>query len=85
MNTKTDGISSELVAVAWSVLNGEHTPLIRLSDAEAIIAAKDAERWKWITRDGRTRELRIPANENKASIDAAIDGAIKKAMQEGKP
>lgn len=40
---------------------------------------KDAERWKWITRDGRTRELRIPANENKASIDAAIDGAIIRA------
>ena len=40
---------------------------------------KDAERWKWITRDGRTRELRIPANENKSSIDAAIDGAIIRA------
>ena len=36
-------ISSGLVAVAWSVLNGEHTPLVRLSDAEAIIAQKDAE------------------------------------------
>jgi len=47
---------------------------------------KDAERWQWITREGRTRELRIPATENKASIDAAIDGAIKKAvMQEDKP
>ena len=45
---------------------------------------KDAERWKWITREGRTRELRIPAQENKTSIDAAIDGAIKKAMQEDK-
>ena len=33
----------------------------------------DAARWRWITRDGRTRELRIPADENKASIDAAID------------
>jgi len=40
---------------------------------------KDAERWRWITRDGRTRELRIPAKENKASIDAAIDGAIIRA------
>ena len=37
MNTKTDGISSGLVVVAWSVLNGVHTPLVRLSDAEAII------------------------------------------------
>ena len=37
MNTKTDGISSGLVAVAWSILNGVHTPLVRLSDAEAII------------------------------------------------
>ena len=36
-------ISSGLVAVAWSVLNGVHTPLVRLSDAEAIIAQKDAE------------------------------------------
>lgn len=35
----------------------------------------DAARWRWITRDGRTRELRIPADENKVSIDAAIDGA----------
>ena len=42
---------------------------------------KDAERWRWITREGRTRELRIPASENKASIDAAIDSAIKKAME----
>ena len=57
MNTKTDGISSVLVAVAWlapsnyewpshffsmtEIRNGE--PLVRLSDAEAIIAAKDAE------------------------------------------
>ena len=46
---------------------------------------KDAERWGWITREGRTRELRIPAKENKESIDTAIDGAIKKAMQEDKP
>ena len=46
---------------------------------------KDAERWQWITREGRTRELRIPAKENKESIDTAIDGAIKKAMQEDKP
>ena len=38
MNTKTDGIISGLVAVAWSVLDGEHTPLVRLSDAEAIIS-----------------------------------------------
>ena len=57
MNTKTDGISSELVAVAWiapsnyewpshfisltEIRNGE--TLVRLSDAEAIIAQKDAE------------------------------------------
>ena len=57
MNTKTDGISSVLVAVAWlapsnyewpshffsmtEIRNGE--PLVRLSDAEAIIAQKDAE------------------------------------------
>ena len=57
MNTKTDGISSGLVVVAWlapsnyewpshffsmtEIRNGE--PLVRLSDAEAIIAQKDAE------------------------------------------
>ena len=52
MNTKTDGISSGLVAVAWmnklgdyferstpSTVYGSHTiPLVRLSDAEAIIS-----------------------------------------------
>ena len=60
MNTKTDGISSGLVAVAWmaadeggdlefntinkfSCRRTEGTPLVRLSDAEAIIAQKDAE------------------------------------------
>lgn len=37
MNTKTDQISSGLVEVAWSVLNGVHTPIVRLSDAEVII------------------------------------------------
>ena len=57
MTTKSDGISSGLVAVAWlapsnyewpshffsmtEIRNGE--PLVRLSDAEAIIAQKDAE------------------------------------------
>ena len=61
MNTKTDGISSGLVAVAWlapsnyewpshfismtEIRNGE--PLVRLSDAEAIVAAKDAEIAAW--------------------------------------
>ena len=60
MNTKTDGISSGLVAVAWRAADEggdlefntinkfscgrtEGTPLVRLSDAEAIIAQKDAE------------------------------------------
>ena len=60
MNTKTDGISSGFVAVAWMVADEggdlefntinefscgrtEGTPLVRLSDAEAIIAQKDAE------------------------------------------
>ena len=60
MNTKTNGISSGLVAVAWmaededgdlefntinefSCGRTEGTPLVRLSDAEAIIAQKDAE------------------------------------------
>lgn len=67
MNTKTDGISSGLVVVAWMDYNTSSpeswtlhkvaaqpreidiakgfrcAPLVRLSDAEAIIAAKDAE------------------------------------------
>ncbi len=60
MNTKTDGISSGLVVVAWMAADEggdlefntinkfscgrtEGTPLVRLSDAEAIIAQKDAE------------------------------------------
>ena len=60
MNTKTAGISSGLVAVAWMAADEggdlefntinkfscgrtEGTPLVRLSDAEAIIAQKDAE------------------------------------------
>ena len=57
MNTKTDGISSGLVAVAWLYYNESeyikvdnllpHTddsfPVVSLSDAEAIISAKDAE------------------------------------------
>jgi len=46
-----------------------------------IMRDDDAARWRWITRAGRTRELRIPAHENKASIDAAIDGARFKQAQ----
>lgn len=33
----------------------------------------DAERYRYITRPGRTKELRIPAEENKESCDAAFD------------
>ena len=40
MNTKTAGISSGLVAVR---IDTDGYPLVRLSDAEAIIAQKDAE------------------------------------------
>ena len=43
---------------------------------EAIV--RDAERYRWITRVNRKRELRIPAVENKNSIDAAIDKAMGK-------
>lgn len=52
----------------------------------ARIAAKDAnaERWRYITRDGRTHGLRIPATENKASIDAAIDNEIAKCSSPAK-
>ena len=56
MNTKTDGISSGLVAVAHMMQSPDGqcmgslpfaeegtAPVVRLSDAEAIIAQKDAE------------------------------------------
>ena len=48
-------------------------PTIRNCSLTDNMRDDDAARWRWITRDGRTRELRIPADENKASIDAAID------------
>lgn len=48
-------------------------PMIRDCSVTNNMMQDDASRWRWITRDGRTRELRIPADENKASIDAAID------------
>ena len=63
MNTKTDQISSGLVALAWLDSNadmsdeaflwdkdsstGHVEAVVRLSDAEAIIAAKDAEIAAW--------------------------------------
>ena len=59
MNTKTDGISSGLVAVAWIAPDGDRfrvriceerptdaplwSPMCWISDAEAIISQKDAE------------------------------------------
>lgn len=46
-----------------------------------IVRDDDAARWRWITRAGRTRELRIPADENKVSIDNAIDGQRFKQAQ----
>ncbi len=49
-------------------------PMIRNCSLTDNMRDDDAARWRWITRAGRTRELRIPAEENKASIDAAIDG-----------
>ena len=49
-------------------------PMIRDCSLTNNMMQDDAARWRWITRDGRARELRIPADENKASIDAAIDG-----------
>ena len=48
-------------------------PMIRNCSLTDNMRDYDAARWRWITRDGRTRELRIPADENRASIDAAID------------
>lgn len=56
-------------------------PMIRNCSLTDNMRDDDAARWRWITRDGRTRELRIPADENKASIDAAIDGARFKQAQ----
>lgn len=48
-------------------------PFIRNCSVTDNMMADDAARWRWITRDGRTRELRIPPTEDKCSIDAAID------------
>lgn len=45
--------------------------------AEVGALAPDAARYRHITRPGRTRELRIPANESKASCDAAFDAEMK--------
>lgn len=55
-------------------------PMIRNCSVTDNMRDDDAARWRWITRNGRTRELRIPASESKASIDSAIDKARK-----GKP
>ena len=49
-------------------------PMIRNCSLTDNMRDDDAARWRWITRAGRTRELCIPAEENKVSIDAAIDG-----------
>jgi len=47
------------------------------------LSDEDAARWRWITRAARKRDLLIPANEGKKSIDAAIDGArFKQAQQD---
>lgn len=56
-------------------------PMIRNCSLTDNMRDDDAARWRWITRAGRTRELRIPAEENKVSIDAAIDGARFKQAQ----
>lgn len=34
---------------------------------------EDARRWRWITRQGRVRDILIPANEARESINAAFD------------
>lgn len=47
--------------------------------AEVGALAPDAARYRHITRPGRTRELRIPANESKASCDAAFDAEMKES------
>ena len=46
-----------------------------------IMRNDDANRWRWITRAGRTRDFLIPAKEPKKSIDAAIDGSRFKQAQ----
>ena len=38
---------------------------------------KDAWRYRWLTRDDRVREFRIPVREAHQSIDRAIDEAMK--------
>jgi Lhr-like helicase len=70
--------SFELAAVARYL----HSNTVRPILVQAMLdAPMFAARWRWITRAARTRELRIPADENKASIDAAIDGARFKQAQ----
>ena len=68
-----DKILAEMQAQLAPTRMGE--PMIRNCSLTDNMRDDDAARWRWITRVGRTRELRIPAEENKMSIDAAIDGA----------
>lgn len=63
----------EIMAEQQNDLNPTHMGEPRIDE--------DGNRWRWITRAGRTRELRIPATEGKKSIDAAIDGARFKQAQ----
>jgi len=103
MNTKTDGISSGLVAVAWSyasplgtvrklqerkpVLNNpeEHhwTPLVRLSDAEAIIS-QQADRINELTVDIAEEEhIRDRMSQLLAETAVAIKGPEKALHHHG--
>lgn len=43
--------------------------------------AADAARYRYLTRTGRPMDFMVPANESKASCDAAIDGAIEKLKE----
>ena len=68
MNTKSSENSSGLVAVAWSVLNGVHTPLVRLSDAEEII------------NDLQT--LVIAENQRKQQLEAEVAAKDAEIMEQ---
>ena len=90
MNTKTDGISSGLVAVAWlapsnyewpshfismtEIRNGE--PLVRLSDAEAIIS--DLQNLV-IAENQRKQQLEEQVAKQSATLELAYSALLVEA------
>lgn len=71
MNTKTDGISSGLVAVR---IDTDGYQLVRLSDAEAIIAQKDAEILEQCRINGMGAERELALRGQMERQDERIKG-----------